>query len=164
MKRRCSGDIPRNIKEVIMNKIFNKKLKIIPVAVMFGGFVLSLNQAVFAEPFEGYKFKKFEGKEYKIEQNGVDKAAFKGWNIYRKQACGSCHGTAGEGNISNPNLLHGMKNLTKEKFRQILIDGRGIMFSFRGNKTVVDGIDDLYVYLKGRSDGVIPAGDLTLLK
>jgi hypothetical protein len=29
---------------------------------------------------------------------------------------------------------------------------------------VVDGIDDLYVYLKGRSDGVIPAGDLTLLK
>ncbi len=55
-----------------------------------------------------------------------------------------------------------MKNLTKEKFRQILIDGRGIMFSFRGNKTVVDGIDDLYVYLKGRSDGVIPAGDLTV--
>ena len=24
------------------------------------------------------------------------------------------------------------------------------MYSFRGNKTVVDGIDDLYAYLKGR--------------
>ncbi len=57
-----------------------------------------------------------------------------------------------------------MKNLPKEKFRQILIDGHGIMFSFRNNKTGVDGIDELNIYLKGRSDGVIPEGNLTLLK
>jgi hypothetical protein len=25
---------------------------------------------------------------------------------------------------------------------------------------VVDGADDLYIYLKGRSSGVVPAGDL----
>jgi len=38
------------------------------------------------------------------------------------------------------------------------------MYSFSGNKTVVDGVDDLYVYLKGRSDGAIPAGDLMEMK
>ncbi len=59
-----------------MNKIFHKKLKIMPGAVIFGGFVLSLNQAVFAEPFEGYKFIKYEDKGYKIEQNDVDKTIF----------------------------------------------------------------------------------------
>jgi len=147
-----------------MNKIFHKKLIIMSVAVMSGGITLSVNQAVFAQSFEGYKYKKFEDKGYKIRENGVDKAAFNGWNIYRKEACGSCHGAAGEGNVSNPNLLHGMKHMSEEKFRQILIEGRGIMFSFRGNKTVVNGIGDLYVYLKGRSEGVIPEGDLILMK
>ena len=66
--------------------------------------------------------------------------------------------------MSNPNLLHSMKNLTKEQFHRVLIDGRGIMYSFSGNKMVVDGSDDLYAYLKGRSDGAIPAGDLTEMK
>ncbi len=67
-----------------MNKIFHKKLKIMPIVVIFGGFVLSFNQAVFAEPFERYKFKKYKDKGYKTEENSVDKAAFNGWNIYRK--------------------------------------------------------------------------------
>ena len=66
--------------------------------------------------------------------------------------------------MSNPNLLHSMKNLTKEQFGQVFNDGRGIMYSFSGNKMVVDRIDVLYVYLKGRSDGAIPAGDLTDMK
>ena len=66
--------------------------------------------------------------------------------------------------MSNPNLLHSMKNLTKEQFHRVLIDGRGIMYSFSGNKMVVDGSGDLYAYLKGRSDGAIPAGDLTEMK
>ncbi len=147
-----------------MNKIFHKKLKIMLLAVMFGGFVLSLNQAVFAEPFKGYKFKKHKANEYKVKGNVVDKAAFNGWDIYRKEACVTCHGSTGEGNVSNPNLLISMKNITKEDFHRVLIDGRGIMISFGNNKTVVDGIDDLYIYLKGRSDGVIPSGHLTINK
>ena len=35
---------------------------------------------------------------------------------------------------------------------------RGIMYSFRHNKTVSEAIDDLYASLKGRSDGTVPAG------
>ena len=147
-----------------MNNKFHKKVKIVLLGVISCGFVLSLNQTVFAEPFNGYKFKKHEANEYKIEGNAVDKAAFNGWDIYRKEACGTCHGSTGEGNVSNPNLLISMKNITKEDFRRALIDGRGIMISFGNNKTVVDGIDDLYIYLKGRSDGVIPSGHLTINK
>ncbi len=74
------------------------------------------------------------------------------------------HKRSNRRNVSNPNLLHSMKNLTKEQFGRVLIDGRGIMYSFSGNKMVVDGIDDLYVYLKGRSDEASPAGDLTEMK
>ena len=135
-----------------MNKIFRNKHKIMPVTIMIGALVLFPIQPVFAQPL------------YKVEGNSVDKATFNGWNIYRKEACGSCHQSTGEGNVSNPNLLHSMKNLTKEQFRRVLIDGRGIMYSFSGNKMVVDGINDLYAYLKGRSDGAIPAGDLTEMK
>jgi mono/diheme cytochrome c family protein len=134
-----------------MNKIFCSKLKIMPVAFMICGFVL-INQAVFAQP------------PNTVEGNRVDKATFNGWHIYRTEACGSCHGATGRGNVSNPNLLHSFKTLTKEHFRKALIDGRGIMYSFAGNKTVVDGIDDLYVYLKGRSDGTVPSGDLKELE
>ena len=135
-----------------MNKIFRNKNKIMTVAVVIGALFLFPIQPIFAQPL------------YKVEGNSVDKATFNGWNIYRKEACGSCHQSTGEGNVSNPNLLHSMKNLTKEQFHRILIDGRGIMYSFSGNKMVVDGINDLYGYLKGRSDGAIPAGDLTEMK
>jgi len=141
-----------DLREVTMNKISRNKNKIMTVAVAIGALVLFPIQPVFAQPL------------YKVEGNSVDKATFNGWNIYRTEACGgSCHGSTGEGNVSSPNLLNSLKNQTKEHFRRVLIDGHGIMYSYRGNKTVVDGIDDLYAYLKGRSNGAIPAGDLTEL-
>jgi len=135
-----------------MNKVFPTKFKITPVAVLVGGLALFANQPVFAQPL------------YKVNGNSVDKATFNGWNIYRAEACGSCHEANAEGNVSNPNLLHSFKTLTKEQFHRILIDGRGTMYSFSNNKVVVDGLDDLYAYLKGRSDGAIPAGDLKEIK
>jgi len=134
-----------------MNIIFRSKNKIMTVAVVIGALVLSPIQPVFAQPL------------YKVEGNSVDKATLNGWNIYRTEACGSCHQSTGEGNVSNPNLLQSLKNQTKEHFRRMLIDGHNNMYSYNANKTVVDGIDDLYAYLKGRSDGAIPAGDLTEL-
>lgn len=135
-----------------MNKIFHSKLKIMSVVVMIGGLILFPCQPVFAQSL------------YKVEGHKVDKATFNGWNIYRTEACGNCHEATGEGNVSNPNLLHSMKNQTKEHFRRVIIDGHRTMYSFSGNKTVVNGVDDLYAYLKGRSDGAIPAGDLMEMK
>ena len=90
-----------DLREVTMNIIFRSKNKIMTVAVVIGALVLSPIQPVFAQPL------------YKVEGNSVDKATLNGWNIYRTEACGSCHQSTGEGNVSNPNLLQILKNKTK---------------------------------------------------
>jgi mono/diheme cytochrome c family protein len=97
---------------------------------------------------------------YKVEGNKVDKATFQGWKIYKQQRCETCHGPTGEGGPAFPNLLNSMKNLSKEQFQQVVLDGRKAMPAYKGNKAVADNLDGLYAYLKGRSDGAIPAGEL----
>jgi mono/diheme cytochrome c family protein len=97
---------------------------------------------------------------YKAEGNKVDKATYEGWKIYKRQRCETCHGPTGEGGPAFPNLLNSMKNLSKEQFQQVVLEGRKNMPAYKGNKAVVDNIDGLYAYLKGRSDGAIPAGEL----
>ncbi|HYE36287.1 cytochrome c [Methylocaldum sp.] len=97
---------------------------------------------------------------YKVEGNKVDKATFEGWKIYKGQRCETCHGPTGEGGPAFPNLLNSMKNLSKEQFLQVVLEGRKNMPAYKANKAVVDNMDGLNAYLKGRSDGAIPAGDL----
>jgi len=97
---------------------------------------------------------------YKVEGNKVDKTTFEGWKIYKRQRCETCHGPTGEGGPAFPNLLNSLKNLSKDQFRQVVLEGRKNMPAYKGNKAVVDNMDGLYAYLKGRSDGAIPAGDL----
>lgn len=90
----------------------------------------------------------------------VDEATFKGYKIYKQQRCETCHGATGEGSAAFPNLLTGLKNLGKDQFKEIVLKGRNAMPPFEANKKVAEGIDDLYTYVKGRSDGTVPAGDL----
>jgi mono/diheme cytochrome c family protein len=102
----------------------------------------------------------FAETPYTVEGNKVDKATFDGWKIYKRQRCETCHGPTAEGGPAFPNLLNSLKNLSKEQFGQVVLEGRKNMPAYKGNKAVVDNIDGLYAYLKGRSDGAIPAGDL----
>jgi len=55
-----------------------------------------------------------------------------------------------------------LKVMTKDVFKAAVLDGRpeNGMPGFRSVKTVVDNIDNLYAYLKGRSDGAIKPGKL----
>lgn len=101
---------------------------------------------------------------YKVEGNKVDKTTFEGWKIYKRQRCETCHGPTAEGGPAFPNLLNSLKSLSKEQFQQVVMEGRKSMPAYKGNKAVVDHIDGLYAYLKGRSDGVIPAGELAEMK
>jgi mono/diheme cytochrome c family protein len=94
----------------------------------------------------------------------VDEATFNGWKLYKRERCETCHGPTGEGGAAFPNLLTGLKNITKEQFNEVVLNGRKNMPQFKSNKKVADGIDQLYTYLKGRSDGTIPAGDLEQAK
>lgn len=101
------------------------------------------------------------GSVAQAEGNSVDKSTFNGWKLYKRQRCETCHGATAEGGAAFPNLLTALKNRTKDEFTTIVTEGKGNMPAFKGNTAVVQGIDDLYTYLKGRSDGVVPAGELT---
>ena len=90
----------------------------------------------------------------------VDQAIYNGFNIYKQQGCAMCHGATGEGSAAFPNLLNSLKNLSQDQFKEVVLKGRNAMPPFVANKKVAEGIDDLYAYIKGRSDGTVPAGEL----
>jgi cytochrome c553 len=87
---------------------------------------------------------------YKVaDGNKVDAQTLSGWKTWRALACERCHGAAQEGMVG-PSLVNSLKVLTKKG-----------MPNFDGSKMVVENIDNLYAYLKGRSDGAIQPGRLT---
>ncbi len=92
--------------------------------------------------------------------NKVDEATYNGWKTYKRQRCETCHGATAEGGAAFPNLLTSLKTLTKDQFKQVVLEGRKNMPPHKNNKAVVENLDGLYAYLKGRSDGAIPATEL----
>jgi mono/diheme cytochrome c family protein len=97
--------------------------------------------------------------------NKVDSKTLQGWRTWRAQACERCHGPAQEG-LVGPSLINSLKTLTKEEFVTTLKNGRVDkgMPNFGGIQNVVDNLDNLYAYLKGRSDGAIAAGRLEAIE
>jgi len=100
-----------------------------------------------------------------VDGNKVDANTFAGWKAWRAMACERCHGPQQEG-LVGPSLIDGLKRLTKEQFMDTVLNGKPgtTMAPFKEAKTVVDNIDNLYVYLKGRSDGKIKPGRLEEIK
>src|SRR4249919_3249867 len=86
----------------------------------------------------------------------VDAETMKGFRTWRAAACDRCHGANQEG-LVGPSLVNSLKTLTKEEFIKTVRDGRleKGMQSFGNSPAVMDNIDNLYAYLKGRSDGAI---------
>jgi mono/diheme cytochrome c family protein len=95
----------------------------------------------------------------------VDSQTMKGFRAWRQAACDRCHGANQEG-LVGPSLLNSMKTLTKEEFVTTVRDGRLIkgMQSFGNSPVVMDNIDQLYAYLKGRSDGAITRAKVEEIK
>lgn len=93
--------------------------------------------------------------------NRVDAHTLSGWRTWRALACERCHGAAQEGMVG-PSLVASLKVLSKDQFKQTVLKGRidKGMPNFDGSKMVVENIDNLYAYLKGRSDGAIQPGRL----
>ena len=103
---------------------------------------------------------------YKVEDGyKVDANAMKGFRTWRQAACDRCHGANQEGMVG-PSLINSLKVLTKDEFKTTVINGRleKGMVSFGGSPMVVDNIDNLYAYLKGRSDGAITRSKVEELK
>ncbi len=86
----------------------------------------------------------------------VDPETMKGFRTWRQAACDRCHGANQEG-LVGPSLVNSLKTLTKEEFVTTVTNGRldKGMQSFKTSPVVMENIDHLYAYLKGRSDGAI---------
>lgn len=86
----------------------------------------------------------------------VDAETMKGFRAWRAAACDRCHGANQEG-LVGPSLVVNMKKLTKEEFIKVVAQGRVEkgMQSFGNSPIVMENINQLYAYLKGRSDGAI---------
>ncbi len=86
----------------------------------------------------------------------VDAETMKGFRTWRAAACDRCHGANQEG-LVGPSLLASLKTLTKEEFVKTVRDGRleKGMQSFGTSPQVMENMNQLYAYLKGRSDGAI---------
>jgi mono/diheme cytochrome c family protein len=102
------------------------------------------------------------GKLYTVvDGNKVDENTLKGWKTWRAQACERCHGANQEGMVG-PSLINSLKVLSKDQFKEVMMTGRieKGMPNFSGSPAVVENIDNLYAFLKGRSEGDIKPGRL----
>jgi mono/diheme cytochrome c family protein len=123
-------------------------------AVLLGGLTVTAAQAQEkkaddAPPSGAALYKVVDGTK-------VDDKTFEGFRAWRAAACDRCHGANQEG-LVGPSLVERMKTLSKEEFVTVVRDGRldKGMQSFGNSKIVMENIDHLYAYLKGRSDGAI---------
>jgi len=94
-----------------------------------------------------------------VDGNKVDEKTLEGWRTWRAAACERCHGPNQEGMVG-PSLVEALKTMTKQDFASTVLKGRPDkgMPNFDGSKQVSENIDNLYAYLKGRSDGAIKPG------
>lgn len=97
-----------------------------------------------------------------VDGTKVDADTLAGFKTWRAAACDRCHGPNQEG-LVGPSLVESLKVLTKDEFKTTVTNGRleKGMPSFSTNTKVVDNLDKLYAYLKGRSDGKITAAKVT---
>lgn len=95
----------------------------------------------------------------------VDAKTLDGFKIWRAAACDRCHGANQEG-LVGPSLLDSIKKLTKAEFVSTLKEGRleKGMPAWNTNDQVMNGMDNLYAYLKGRSDGAITKAKVSAME
>ena len=110
--------------------------------------------AVAADPSTGNAAKTAPYKV--VDGYKVDAHTMEGFRAWRAAACDRCHGANQQG-LVGPSLIESLKVLTPEQFKQTVTNGRleKGMPSFKTSPTVMTHLDELYDYLKGRSDGAI---------
>ena len=103
---------------------------------------------------------------YNIASDGtVDWYTFSGFRRYHSE-CHVCHGPDGEGSSYAPGLMESLRKITYEDFVGVVASGReevradkqSKMPALGDNRNVMCYIDDIYIYLKARADGVLPRG------
>ncbi len=98
----------------------------------------------------------------------VDWNTYSGWRRYHAE-CHVCHGPNAEGSTFAPALKDSLKNMTYEKFLQVVSSGqqtdmggtKSVMPALGDNPNVMCYIDDIYIYLRARSTDALQGGRLS---
>ncbi|MDZ5645917.1 MULTISPECIES: c-type cytochrome [Nitrospirillum] len=106
-----------------------------------------------------------EAKPYKVEGGKVDPGTYNGYRRYG-ESCMRCHGPDGAGSSYAPDLTDSLKHMDYDAFAETVINGRknvntannNVMPSFGTTEDVANYLDDIYGYLKARSDGALGRG------
>ena len=95
----------------------------------------------------------------------VDPDTMNGFRAWRAGACDRCHGANQEG-LVGPSLIESLKTLSKDEFKKTVTEGRleKGMVSFKTSETIMSNLDNLYAYLKGRSNGDITRAKVEEIK
>ncbi len=92
----------------------------------------------------------------------IDLYLTKGFRAFSQ--CQVCHGLDANGSSFAPSLNDKLKEIDRARFDDVVINGYqgqiGVMPGWKENPNVMKYMDELYAYLRARSDGVIPAGKL----
>lgn len=98
-------------------------------------------------------------------QNVVDRGTYNGYRRYHAY-CHVCHGPDGLGSSYAPNLVDSLKVLKRDDFSSVVAGGRqnlgagkeSVMPAFYEVADVMNYLEDIYSYLKARSDGQLGRG------
>lgn len=103
---------------------------------------------------------------YNVTADGtVDWYTYSGYKRFHSE-CHVCHGPGAEGSSFAPALKDSLKSMDYQAFVTTVMSGRitdkggtkFIMPALGDNKNVACFIDDLYAYIKSRSDDAVPFG------
>ncbi len=97
----------------------------------------------------------------------VDKKTYIGWRTFHA-TCFQCHAQDAVGSTFAPNLLERLKTVDHARFLNSVRNGFqgqiGVMPAWKDDPNVAPHIEELYSYLRARSDGVLPPGKPKRLK
>jgi mono/diheme cytochrome c family protein len=123
---------------------------------------------------------------YRVLDGKVDSATFVGWSVFH-HACVGCHGVGGVGSEIAPDLTESIIQLSPEEFRIKVLHQYAIKFEqamfeeiqkqelrdrgelatmphWENNPIIKENVQNIYRYLKARSDGAIGPGKPKILK
>lgn len=115
---------------------------------------------------DGKHFDKDGTPTFKITDGGsVDWYTFSGYRRYNA-SCIVCHGPDGEGSTYAPSLVESLRALSYTDFVNLVVNGRQnvttasdkVMPAFGTNPNVMCYLDDIFVYLRARSNGAVGRG------
>ena len=103
---------------------------------------------------------------FHVSDDGTwDWYTYSGYRRYHSD-CHVCHGPDGEGSSYAPALKDSLQKMSYADFASVVAGGRvnvttsqdNVMPSFGNNPNVMCYLDDIFVYLRARSDGALPRG------